>query len=85
MFAVHASVAMASSRREDNLEQKAASRDVIGQAKGILMARSGVTDDEAFVMLKSASQRLNVKLREVAQKLTEQQRAPEHAQESRPR
>ncbi|MCA1702345.1 MAG: ANTAR domain-containing protein [Actinobacteria bacterium] len=30
------------------------------------MTRSGVTDDEAFAMLKVASQRMNVKLRDIA-------------------
>ncbi len=29
---------------------------VIGRAKGTLMSRSGASDDEAFVMLKTASQ-----------------------------
>jgi transcriptional regulator with GAF, ATPase, and Fis domain len=71
VFAVHAAVAMSAARREDTLEQKAETRDVIGRAKGILMARSGVTDDEAFEMLKSASQRMNVKLRDIAKNIAE--------------
>lgn len=71
VFAAHAAVAMSAARREESLEQKAASRDVIGRAKGILMARSGVTDDEAFAMLKAASQRTNVKLRDVAQRIAD--------------
>jgi transcriptional regulator with GAF, ATPase, and Fis domain len=72
VFAVHASVAMSAARRQDSLEKKAETRDVIGRAKGILMARSGATDDEAFAMLKAASQRMNVKLRDIAQTITEQ-------------
>jgi GAF domain-containing protein len=72
VFAVHASVAMSAARREHGLEQKAESRDVIGQAKGILMARSGVSDEEAFAMLKGASQRMNVKLRDVARRIADQ-------------
>ncbi|HEX2024084.1 MAG TPA: ANTAR domain-containing protein [Acidimicrobiales bacterium] len=72
VFAVHASVAMSAARREETLEQKARSRDMIGRAKGILMARSGATDDEAFEMLKKASQRMNVKLRDIAQRVAEQ-------------
>ncbi|HEV3401289.1 MAG TPA: ANTAR domain-containing protein [Acidimicrobiales bacterium] len=71
VFAVHASVAMSAARREETLEQKARSRDLIGRAKGILMARSGVSDDEAFEMLKKASQRMNVKLRDLAQRVAE--------------
>lgn len=76
VFAVHAAVAMSSARREGSLEQKAESRDVIGQAKGILMARSGLTDDEAFALLRAASQRMNVKLRDVAQQVAEQRQPP---------
>ena len=76
VFAVHASVALSAARRQEGLERKADTRDVIGRAKGILMARSGVTDDEAFAMLKAASQRLNVKLRDIAQTITEQKPMP---------
>ena len=76
VFAVHASVAMSAARREEGLEQKAESRDLIGRAKGILMARSGASDDQAFAMLKGASQRMNVKLRDIAQQIVEQKPAP---------
>ncbi len=80
VFAVHASVAMSAARREDHLEQKAQSRDVIGRAKGILMARSGASDDDAFAMLKAASQRMNVKLRVIAEQIVEQKPPPEPPQ-----
>ena len=36
------------------------------------MARSGASDDEAFAMLKGASQRMNLKLRDVAQQFVDQ-------------
>jgi ANTAR domain len=39
---------------------------VIEQAKGILMAQSGCTDTEAFDLLRRASQRSNVPVRELA-------------------
>lgn len=54
------------------------SRDVIGQAKGILMAGRGIHEDEAFDILRKASQRLNIKLRDVAQQVI---RAEDHSQE----
>jgi transcriptional regulator with GAF, ATPase, and Fis domain len=76
VFAAHASVAMSAARREESLKQKAESRDVIGRAKGILMARSAITDDQAFAMLKAASQRMNEKLRDVAQRIVEQAPSP---------
>lgn len=69
VFAAHAAVAMSAARREQNLERKAASRDLIGQAKGILMARSNVDDQTAFEMLRRASQRMNIKLVEIAERL----------------
>ena len=47
------------------------SRDIIGQAKGILLAQGAVDDEAAFAMLVSASQRANTKLHAVAQQLVE--------------
>ena len=44
-------------------------RAVIEQAKGILMGAQGSLEDEAFELLVNASQRENVKLREIAQRL----------------
>jgi len=44
-------------------------RDVIGQAKGILMGRGAADDAAAFAMLAQASQRSNTKLHEVARRL----------------
>ncbi|MGB3954190.1 MAG: ANTAR domain-containing protein [Brooklawnia sp.] len=46
-------------------------RDVIGQAKGILMERMKIPPDRAFDVLRSSSQHLNLKLREVARRLAE--------------
>lgn len=45
-------------------------RDVIGQAKGIIMARRGVTAEQAFDILRKTSQELNIKLVDVAETLT---------------
>lgn len=69
VFATHAAVAMQSARREENLERKAATREVIGRAKGILMGQLRVTEDEAFAILRKASQQLNLKLLEVAERV----------------
>jgi AmiR/NasT family two-component response regulator len=66
VFAAHAAVAMRSSRREANLERKSETRDLIGQAKGILMSQSHIAEDEAFDLLRRASQRMNIKVTEVA-------------------
>ena len=58
------------------MEAALRTRDLIGQAKGLLMARSGVDEDAAFQMLVSASQRMNVKLAEVARRLVEGRLTP---------
>jgi AmiR/NasT family two-component response regulator len=43
---------------------------VIGQAKGILVERHGLTTDtEAFAMLVEGSQHTNIKLHDVARRL----------------
>lgn len=50
----------------DQLHVAMASRAEIEQAKGILMARSHCDADQAFDILRRASQRQNVKLRDIA-------------------
>lgn len=45
-------------------------RDVSGQAKGILMERHRLTADQAFERLRTASQDRNIKLRQIAETVT---------------
>jgi putative methionine-R-sulfoxide reductase with GAF domain len=55
-----------------NLNEAMKTRAVIEQAKGMLMALSpGLTPDDAFDLLRKASQRENVKLRVIAQRIVE--------------
>ena len=49
-----------------NLTLALENRERIGQAKGILAVRLGITMDEAFELLRRTSQQLNIKLRDVA-------------------
>ena len=56
--------------KASQLREALESRDVIGQAKGILMEREKVTADDAFNMLRRASQHLNRKLRDLARRCT---------------
>jgi len=51
------------------LSEAMRSRAVIEQAKGILMAPGGIDEDQAFEMLTRASQRENIKLRDVARRI----------------
>jgi AmiR/NasT family two-component response regulator len=71
LFAAQAALALAEARRAGQLRQALSSRDVIGQAKGILMERHRITADEAFTMLSWHSQQANQKLADVARTLTE--------------
>jgi GAF domain-containing protein len=77
LFATHASLALARTeavtRREleaEQLRHAVDSRDVIGQAKGILMARRHLSATEAFDVLRRTSQDANIKLRDLAETLT---------------
>jgi GAF domain-containing protein len=81
-FAEQAAVALANAQayaktRElvDQLTQALESRDVIGQAKGLIMEREGIGADEAFNVLRRASQARNVKLRDIAQQLIDEARS----------
>jgi hypothetical protein len=76
LLASHASVALAAGRALSSREHEMAglmaalrSRDVIGQAKGILMERHRLSADDAFEMLRKVSQERNVKLVTVADEL----------------
>jgi AmiR/NasT family two-component response regulator len=64
-------------RRIDNLHSALSSREIIGQAQGILMERERITADQAFDILRRASQYLNIKLREVAQALVDTGERPD--------
>ncbi|SDT11043.1 GAF domain-containing protein [Friedmanniella luteola] len=69
LFASHAAVAMAAARDRDHLMESLASRDLVGQAKGILMERYKIGSVEAFALLVRVSQHTNTKLRNVAAEL----------------
>ncbi len=71
VFATLAAIALAEAQRTSQLRAALASRDVIGQAKGILMERNRVTADAAFGSLSRASQNVNMKLAAVARHLVE--------------
>ena len=69
MLAAPAGLAVSAARKIENLTVALESRDLIGQAKGILMERYKINGQEAFDLLVVASQRSNRKLREIADEL----------------
>ena len=71
LLAAHSALAIAAATTSADLRIALESRDVIGQAKGILMERFKITSTEAFDLLITASQHTNRKLRDVAADLTD--------------
>jgi len=74
IFASHASTLTALAAAEDhsaNLETALLSSREIGMALGILMAHRKITNDAAFDLLRTASQNLHRKLRDVASEVME--------------
>ena len=64
-------------RRAENLHAALTTREVIGQAQGILMERERISAGQGFDILRRASQHLNRKLRDVAQDLVDTGEKPE--------
>ena len=71
LLATFAALALAEAQRADQMHDALGNRDVIGQAKGILMERHRVTADAAFGVLSRVSQAENLKLAEIARRLVE--------------
>ena len=69
LLASHAALAMTAARTEAGLLTALDSREMIGQAKGILMERHKITGVEAFGLLIASSQAVNRKLRDIAEHL----------------
>lgn len=76
LFATHAAIAYAAASKEAQLSQAVLNRDVIGQAKGILMERFNISGERAFLVLVRVSQDSNRKLYEVADQLVRSRVTP---------
>jgi GAF domain-containing protein len=75
LFAAHAAVALSGAEEVAQLRLAASSRDLIGQAKGILMERYDLASDtEAFDLMVRASQSSHIKLSLVARQLVERRK-----------
>jgi GAF domain-containing protein len=78
VLARHAAIAIANRRAlgdgehlASQLREAILSREVIGEAKGILMERDGLDSDEAFDALRALSQGQNRKLRTIAEEIVQ--------------
>jgi ANTAR domain-containing protein/GAF domain-containing protein len=79
VFAARASIALVHADRVLNLRRAIGTRQVIGEAVGILMERHRISAEDAFERLVSASQNSHVKLRELAMRVTETGEEPDDA------
>jgi len=84
VFAAHAALALAGAQLHEQdllnaggLRTALEARDVIGQAKGILMATRHIDGDAAFELLRTTSNTLNMKLRTIADHVVRTHALPE--------
>ncbi len=75
MFATHAAIALIANDERLQFQSALASRDVIGQAKGMIMERFDVDAVRAFELLTKLSQNCNRRVAEIAEELVS--RGPE--------
>ncbi|OBI80400.1 GAF and ANTAR domain-containing protein [Mycobacterium asiaticum] len=71
VLAAHAAAAIQAGRHDEQMQAALASRDRIGQAKGIIMERYAVDEVRAFEMLRLLSQESNDKLVDIAHRVIE--------------
>jgi GAF domain-containing protein len=83
IFAEHASLTLANVRAfwhtealRKNLEDSLSTRGIIDQAIGVLMAREGLSADDAFEILRRASQRENRKVLDLAKEIVNRTENP---------
>jgi hypothetical protein len=69
VYATHAALAWNALRRDLQFSDALASRDVIGQAKGMLMERHQINAEEAFDRLRQLSQKYNIPVAELSRKI----------------
>lgn len=77
LFSHQAAVAITYAQEVSDLRQAVATRQLIGQAVGVVMERYQLSEERAFAFLARLSQDRNVKLREVAREFTSSTDAPE--------
>jgi len=71
LLAALTAIALAESRLAEQMRVAMGNRDLIGQAKGILMREHRITAEEAFALLRRRSQHTNTKLVDLARQVSE--------------
>ncbi|OBH61545.1 GAF and ANTAR domain-containing protein [Mycobacterium sp. E2479] len=80
VYATHIALAWSMMRRQDQFRSALASRDIIGQAKGVVMERFNLDSVEAFGLLTRLSQQSNIRLVDVAAALIDSEHPLKHRQ-----
>jgi GAF domain-containing protein len=75
LFATHAALALGKAREVDHLHQALRTREVIGQAVGLLMSQYSLDTDAAFAFLVRTSSHSNLKVRDIAERMVESHQA----------
>jgi GAF domain-containing protein len=76
VVAAHTSVILEHTRTTQNLRRAIESRNLIGQAQGILMAHYRLTPQQALALLRRCSQTTNIRVTALAEELTRTGRLP---------
>lgn len=71
IFAAHAAIVWAAVSRGEHFRSALASRDTIGQAKGMIMERYNLGPIQAFELLRQLSQDSNIRIADIAQRLVD--------------
>lgn len=75
-YGVHTALAIAAAKRDQQFQSALASRDIIGQAKGMLMERYNLDSSKAFDLLTQLSQNSNIKVHDLATQLVNADHPP---------
>lgn len=71
LVATHAAIALIAAEHEHQMQSALVGRDMIGQAKGIVMERYNVSATQAFEMIRKLSQDWNVTVAELARTIAD--------------
>lgn len=76
-MAAHAAIGLSATRRSDQFRSALATRDIIGQAKGIIMERYNLSSVAAFKLLIKLSQERNTQIHDLAAQLVQKDHPPD--------
>jgi hypothetical protein len=71
VYATHAALALYRAKEKEHFTSALASRDVIGQAKGMIMERFNIDSLQAFELLRKLSQDSNTPIADIARQLVD--------------